>query len=145
MSKLEKLLALTPMDQRLLAETFVLVALVRLGLSMMTVERLRQRLGKWIALKAANSKAIEAEVERTLWAVRTVSRSVPGATCLTQALAAQAMLARIGIETQLRLGVMRNSDSGEFRAHAWVERGPGRIIIGENGSLSDYAAFAPIV
>ena len=68
------------------------------------------------------------------WAIQVVSRRVPRASCLTQALAAQMILARYGYNSQLRVGVTRESPDG-FRAHAWVES-DGKIIVGA-GELSD--------
>jgi hypothetical protein len=73
----------------------------------------------------------ERPTDRIAWAVRVVSRRVPGATCLTQALAAQALLARAGRPSHLQIGVRRD-EQGAFRAHAWVEA-EGRVIIGGGG------------
>jgi hypothetical protein len=56
-------------------------------------------------------------------------------TCLTQALAAQVLLARSGDQSDLRIGVTRDSN-GKFLAHAWLER-QGAVLIGGDGS-SDF-------
>ena len=64
-------------------------------------------------------------------AVERVSRHVPGATCLTQALAAHLLLWKHGHASRLCLGVAR-TDVGDFRAHAWLES-QGRIVIGADG------------
>jgi hypothetical protein len=65
--------------------------------------------------------------DRAARAVRRVSRVVPGATCLTQALAVQAFLERRGLPTRLHIGVR---DSGEaVRAHAWLDS-QGMTVIG---------------
>src|SRR5579859_2611215 len=47
---------------------------------------------------------------RGAWAVRVVSRYVPQATCLTQALAVYAILRRAGIDCELRLGVTKAAE-----------------------------------
>jgi hypothetical protein len=60
--------------------------------------------------------------------VEVAARRVPRATCLVRALAAQALLARHGHPSQLRLGVARGADRA-FEAHAWLER-DGQILIG---------------
>jgi hypothetical protein len=53
---------------------------------------------------------------------------VPGATCLTQALAAQVLLERYGLPTRLHMGIVR--DEGQaVRGHAWVES-QGAAVIG---------------
>jgi hypothetical protein len=57
-----------------------------------------------------------------------VSRFVPRATCLTQAIAAQLLLKQRGYASKLCVGVVR-SRRGGFTAHAWVER-QHRILIG---------------
>ena len=65
-----------------------------------------------------------------------VSRVIPGATCLVQALAGRRLLAVRGHEVKLRLGVQK-SPRGEFRAHAWLERAGGVVL----GKLSDLDRF----
>jgi hypothetical protein len=54
------------------------------------------------------------------WAVSSVSRNIPKATCLTQSLALQFLLNRSGRPSQLHFGVRKDSKAG-FQAHAWVE------------------------
>lgn len=62
------------------------------------------------------------------WAVATAARRIPAATCLTQALAAQYLLRRRGLEADLRIGVARAA--GEpLEAHAWVES-RGQVVVG---------------
>ena len=63
-----------------------------------------------------------------VWAVRGVSRAVPGATCLTQALAAQILLSRRGCSSRLRIGVARGP-AGGLLAHAWLES-DGVVVLG---------------
>jgi hypothetical protein len=72
------------------------------------------------------------------WAVRRVSRAVPGATCLTQALAAQVLLSRRGYASRLRIGVARAADNG-LRAHAWLES-DGVVVFGGSG----FEAYTPL-
>lgn len=63
------------------------------------------------------------------------ARYVPRATCLTQALALQAMLGRAGTPSELRIGVARGKET-EVDAHAWLEC-EGRVVIGD-GQLERY-------
>ena len=72
--------------------------------------------------------------------VRTCSRYVPGATCLTQALAARAMLRHYGQEANIRLGVIKSEVS--IDAHAWVEI-DGRIVLGQSTNSPHYAVLRP--
>jgi Transglutaminase-like superfamily len=70
-------------------------------------------------------------IRRVVWAVQVASRRVPGASCLTQALAAKLLLARWGVPSQLRIGVARG-EQGNFQAHAWLEA-VGQVVIGDVG------------
>jgi hypothetical protein len=67
-------------------------------------------------------------VAQCAWAVRAVSRYVPGATCLTRALAAQALLTNAGHQPRIEIGV-RKDGQDRFLAHAWVVCGE-QIVIG---------------
>jgi hypothetical protein len=71
------------------------------------------------------------------WSVRAASRRIPRASCLTQALAVQLLLARYGYSSKLQIGVARKD--GHFVAHAWVEFG-GRIVTGDDG----HGQFQPL-
>lgn len=82
-------------------------------------------------VEAANPRVSAATI---VWAVEAMSRRVPRASCLTQALAAKILLHAFGLRSQLCLGVARTAD-GSLRAHAWLERG-GRPILGGAGTQS---------
>jgi hypothetical protein len=77
-------------------------------------------------------------VTRIGWAVRAASRRVPGASCLTQALAVQLLLARRGMSSELKLGVAIDDEEG-FQAHAWVLV-EGRALVGGTG-VERYTEF----
>ena len=66
-----------------------------------------------------------------IWAVEAVSKFVPRASCLTQAIAAKLLLRRFGQDAQLCLGVAHTED-GTLRAHAWLER-EGHPVLGGSG------------
>ena len=82
------------------------------------------------------------QVHEIARAVRAASRMVPGATCLTQALAGQILLSRAGYDSELRIGVCRHAEHG-FEAHAWLEH-RGEILLGELGDLSRFTPMAPL-
>ena len=67
--------------------------------------------------------------EQIRWAMSHAQRVVPRATCLPQALAAEALLTRGGLPADLRIGV-KKEPSGKLLAHAWVESN-GRIVVGD--------------
>jgi hypothetical protein len=74
--------------------------------------------------------------ERLEWAVRTAGRVVPGATCLTQALALSHLLSRSGHASIVQIGV--TNEGGQFAAHAWVEC-HGAPLLGSVADLTRYS------
>lgn len=75
------------------------------------------------------------------WSVRQASKFTPGATCLVQALAVQHLLAKSGVDSDLRVGARRGAGD-KFEAHAWVIH-EGRVIIG--GTAEDIETYSPLV
>lgn len=65
---------------------------------------------------------------------------VPGASCLTQALALQYLLGRAGHASHLQIGV-RQDERGDFSAHAWVTCND-RVVLGQDDTR--IAAYTPI-
>ena len=114
-------------------------------------------------------RASIAEVWDCAHAVRRTARLVPMASCLTQAMALQMMLARRGYHCAVCLGVERRTAApatesagatpefqadplargsdiadGKFRAHAWVEW-HGRVLIGGDvRGWKPLTVFAPV-
>ena len=82
--------------------------------------------------KRSSSPELARETGRRIgWAVSAVSRIVPGATCLAQALAAEYLLVGAGCPAVLHIGA-RNDEASGFEAHAWVVS-DGEIIVGDVG------------
>lgn len=128
-------------DIFLLLHALFWVCRVRLGLTLSTFEKMRARvLPETLTLSESDEPV---DMQRLAWSVRRTSRIVPMATCLTRALALQAILARRGVPVELVLGVSRSA-SKEFLAHAWLEM-DGQIIIGGSerkiGSYSRLATY----
>ena len=68
--------------------------------------------------------------EEISWAIAAAARFVPWSTCLVKALAGQAMLAKRGCASTLRIGMAPGRPNGRtLDAHAWLEC-EGRILIG---------------
>jgi hypothetical protein len=72
------------------------------------------------------ASAIPFSVDRIERAVRIANRVVPGASCLTQALALSHLLSRSGHVSAVQIGVTR--ELGYFTAHAWVECGGATLL-----------------
>jgi hypothetical protein len=85
------------------------------------------------------------DVDRIVRTIRSAARLVPRASCLTQALAGQLLLASNGIRSDLRIGVCR-SDPGGLAAHAWVEV-DGVVVLGggEHQKFVRLPQLSPIV
>lgn len=123
-----QLYALPVEEQLVLLLALALVAHVRLALYVLPSRlslRLVQRLAAVAPITAGSSRIPVMHLAR---AVEAVSRFVPQATCLTQAIAGRLLLWLYRYESKLCLGVVKPSD-GEFCAHAWLER-DGRVLIG---------------
>jgi hypothetical protein len=73
------------------------------------------------------------------WLVRACARRVPGASCLTRALAARWLLAEAGMDSTLHFG-HRRDERGGFAAHAWLEH-EGQVLVGGDEDLELYHRF----
>jgi hypothetical protein len=120
--------AISGTERLLILRALCLVVGVRLGLSLLPSRVLLRHVNR--QLGSASPKRLRAGLssDQIAWAISAASRRVPRATCLTQALAAQLLLAYYGHQSRLHLGVARG-EQGEFQAHAWLEV-DGRIVIG---------------
>ena len=96
MTRLGRFLRLSPADRRLLVTAALLLAAIRLGLTLLPYRRLRGLVDRLAVAAPRRQPAPPASPERIAWAVTRASHSVPGATCLTQALAARVLLERRG-------------------------------------------------
>lgn len=116
----------------------LVVASIRLALWLLpfrTVQASVERLDRQMPASNPDPK----HINRTAWAVQASGRIIPGATCLTQALATRILLARRGYATKLQIGIARG-ETGTFEAHAWVEY-EGDVVVGK---LHDLERFVPL-
>ncbi len=133
-------------ERGLMLRALPLVAVVRLGLSALPYQTVR----KWAARlapqvgKGRDDAMTPREIGGLMQGIERASRLIPKATCLTQAITAQVMLARRGQAARLHIGVARG-ESAKFEAHAWIECG-NRIIIGGLGrGGTETQRFTPLV
>ena len=134
MRGIRQLLRLTPQERRLLVRTTLLMVAVRIALWTLPFAYVCRRLNR---RRAAEPELAGIPAKRLAWAVEVAARRVPGASCLTQALALQYVLAGAGRESCVHIGVAKKNP-GRFESHAWVECG-GEILIGDNGELERYS------
>lgn len=128
MRLLRKIARLDPSDRLLLAEAALVVPIVRMALTILPFRLVHRGIAAATRFLRRPAPATRTQ-DRITWAVMVVAVRVPGASCLTQALAATLLLVRHGHAATLRVGVAKNDD-GTLRAHAWLESG-GRAILGE--------------
>jgi hypothetical protein len=123
MRRLKRFVQLTGAERRILLRVLFVVGVARAALSVVSTDTARK-----VAAKAATGAA--GSLEQMVWAVRVVSRYLPGATCLTQALAAQALLTQSGFPSQVEIGVAKDEDDlRRLQAHAWVVC-QGQVVLG---------------
>jgi hypothetical protein len=122
-------------ERRLILRTLPLVAAIRVAL---WVAPLR-RVGRMIRAceRLPFSVPSDLPVSRLEWAVRAASRRVPMASCLTQALALQFLLARSGRSSEIHIGVKKDAQAG-FQSHAWVEC-EGRMLLSTPSEIAEYS------
>lgn len=143
MRRLLKFARLERLQRRLVWRTILAVALVRMGLWLLPFKTLCTILGAIEKRNDSRGRHRPPEtLERLVWALKIAGRTVPAATCLTQALAAKVVLRKNGYRPILRIGAIK-SKRGKFLAHAWLEH-EGSIVIGDLGDLSRYASFPPL-
>ena len=76
-------------------------------------------------------------LSRIVWAVQAASRRIPMATCLTQSLALQCLLARTGRASEVHIGVKKDAEAG-FQSHAWVEC-EGSMLLSAPYEVAEYS------
>ena len=130
MANARRFLSLTPAERRRLVRAFLIVACVRIGLSLLPFPRFQVLLARFTT-SSSTKYAAAPSTEKLAQDVRVVSPYVPRATCLTQALAGQVLLAQYGYPAVVHLGVTKEEGQGTFQAHAWMES-DGKIVIGES-------------
>lgn len=130
-----------PLDnQLLLMWTALAVISVRLALSLFKFQTVRRTLKSIFPFN--DKESLKVPIEKIIWAVDVVSnRLLPSGPCLTKALVAQALLARQGYDTTLRIGVQR--DAKKLTAHAWLEHEQ-NIVIGHIHNLNAFTPLPPL-
>lgn len=122
-----------------LGKVWLLLAALRAGLWVLPFATVRRLVSRWGRQAARLERRGSRQPHTLARAVQRAARWVPGASCLTQALATQVLLARAGHAHQLGLGLRRGS-AGELQAHAWVRSGE-QVVIGA-GELDLFVPLA---
>ncbi len=122
---------------RLLVNALVTVAQIRIALWVLPWRALAKSVTVRQNVRSLR-RSLPLAPERLEWAVRIASRVVPYATCLTQALALQQLLARHGYRSIVQVGVRKVDE--RFTAHAWVEH-DGRSFLVTSQDVARYSRF----
>lgn len=141
MEPIRKLCRLPAADRFLLVKAVLWLGATRLGLWLLPLPVVRRLLAR-AAQSPRQERGSKPSPQRIVWALAVARRVVPYATCLAQALAAEALFLRSGHSADLRIGVVK-TPAGRLMAHAWVESG-GRAVVGDLHDLSRYAPFPPL-
>ena len=120
----------------LLLYCLLIVTMVRVSLSLLGYQPLLRRISR-----ASHTLSSIGNVHLGMWAIHHSARLVPGATCLTKALAGYYLCVRAGRSSVVRIGVQRRDD-GSIMAHAWLVDGD-CVLIG--GQEEDLGRFTPLV
>ena len=114
---------------------------IRLGLWLFPFRLMRLLLAGVKQSKYELHEPDETYIDKTIWAITIATEYIP-ATCLTQAIAIQVLLAQRSYSTDLRIGVAK-CDGRQLQAHAWVES-QGKVVIGASEDLSRYTPLPPL-
>jgi hypothetical protein len=136
MALLRKFIRLSPADRALFLEAFALLLQLRLMMWLLPFPTMKRIVARMQRVNPSAEEADWTRIRQIVEPVKVMSRFVPRATCLTQALAAQILLARRGHSSNLKIGVLRNG-SGQIDAHAWVQIQE-RVLIGNRHDLSQF-------
>jgi hypothetical protein len=118
-----RFLALAGTDRSLVVRALGWVLLARVAVRFVPFSRLRA------VADRVTPGGRRADPRRIAWAVEATARRIPRASCLIQALAADAMLRRSGRLPDLHIGVVR--EGAAFEAHAWLEL-EGTVLVGNH-------------
>lgn len=131
MRRLKTFLRWPKSQRRLIVTAWFYVWLACLGLKFISFPKLQKIFGKLVRLPLL--PRCSGTPNEMADAVRKVSRCVPAATCLVQALSLHSLLKMADSPSTIHFGVAK-SVAGVFDAHAWVECNSEVILGGENSA-----------
>jgi len=114
MQRVKRFLRLPRTERTLLLQAAFSILAVRFALRFLSFERLQVLACRW-----AGRATTPVSSDRIVWAVEAAARHIPASSCLSKALAAQALLARHGYASQLMIGVAKD-EALRLEAHAWI-------------------------
>jgi hypothetical protein len=134
MKKVHNFLKLTSPEKGLLIRALLFVWGAKCGLRLLPFKTMLTLIKKAPIKPGPTSFPLN----QLLGAIDTAGKNVPRTTCLVQAIAGQAFLARYGHQTDLRIGVLKDQSEKRVKAHAWLES-QGLVLLG--GTVGPYSVF----
>ena len=119
--------------------SLVVLTAVRAALTLIPYNRFKS----WIPSSVQLPAAPREEQARCAWAIARAARFIPHATCLTQALAGQWLLARQGFGSRVVIGV-RRAQGRSVAAHAWLRVGEDVVLGGDSEDLSTFTELTEL-
>ncbi|MBI4814037.1 MAG: lasso peptide biosynthesis B2 protein [Methanobacterium sp.] len=114
-------------DKLVVIEALFWVTIIRLMVWIFPFRFVQKRVQKIASYLSSDSSSVSMSRLRVMIVI--VSRYVPRATCLVQALAGYILFSKYGYITSIKIGVL--NENGEFEAHAWLEN-DNNVILGES-------------
>jgi len=115
-------------DKLVAIQALFWVILIRLMVWIFPFKFVQKRVQK-IASHLSSDSTSPVSMSRLRVMIVIVSRYVPRATCLVQALAGYILFSKYGYTTSIKIGVL--NENGEFEAHAWLEN-DNSVVLGES-------------
>lgn len=137
MTKVLRFLRLRISEKLFLSHCIIVLCVIRLALSLKSASFIMRKISAIQVTEEGDQKT----ARLIAWGVGACSNFVPGATCLTQALAGQYLMARHNYRSIVRIGIERDNHK-HIKAHAWLLSG-GVVVLG--GKASDMPLYATMV
>jgi hypothetical protein len=135
MKRLAKFVRLSGSDRWLFLEAALWLGTAQLAIRLVPFRRIAPFLGKHMAESPQSTGPAHRDfAEQVSWAVHTASRHMPWeGRCLVQAIAAKGMLKLRGFQSTIYLGLAKEGDVENLKAHAWLRTGD-MIVVGTRGN-----------
>lgn len=138
---MQRAVRLSPNEICHLARATAILGAIRVALKTVRFETLLQQLETIGRSRSVFLTCGDATPEQLRWAVRVVSKhTLRERPCLTEALALKLLYDSYGYRCSLKIGVQKAGN--ELKAHAWLEKPDGTVVIGHLGNaLDDYGVL----
>ncbi|MFU2191319.1 lasso peptide biosynthesis B2 protein [Methanobacterium sp. MZD130B] len=127
MSIFLRFIKLPSREKKLALETLFWVLTIRIMVWIFPFQYVQKKVQKIAKHLASDQKKISIHKIRSM--IVNISRYVPRATCLVQALVGYILYTKHGYNTQIKIGVL--TENGVFEAHAWLEY-QGGVVLGQS-------------